>query len=174
MKFLINITHAFPTLRELMVPNGSSKVLQGARTSWRTSLFTVQGSSPHLFSLHWHLNFLMIFKSSDENNCGFIFCPFSLGSLADWLTESFDLKEEQEPFTLNIYWRATSHKHVLINGSSILNLNLEQRAGCLYLWYFCPFLLWYSVSSTVHTAPFPPSTRTKHLCKLRLCRTAFW
>lgn len=84
MKFLINITHAFPTLRELMVPNGSSKVLQGARTSWRTSLFTVQGSSPHLFSLHWHLNFLMIFKSSDENNCGLIFCPFSfIGWLID-------------------------------------------------------------------------------------------
>lgn len=44
----------------------------------------------------------------------------------------------------------------------------------LYLWYFCPFLLWYSASSSVHTAPFSPSTRTKHLWRLRLCRTAFW
>ena len=31
----------------------------------------------------------------------------------------------------------------------------------------------YSKSSTVHTAPFTFSTRMKHLCKLRLCRTAF-
>ena len=33
---------------------------------------------------------------------------------------------------------------------------------------------WYSRSSTVHTAPLTFSTRTKHLCRLRLCRTAFW
>ena len=34
--------------------------------------------------------------------------------------------------------------------------------------------LWYSMSSTVHTAPFTFSTRLKHLWRLRLCRTAFW
>ena len=34
--------------------------------------------------------------------------------------------------------------------------------------------LWYSISSTVHTAPFTFSTRLKHLWRLRLCRTAFW
>ena len=33
--------------------------------------------------------------------------------------------------------------------------------------------LWNSCSSTVQTAPFTFSTRTKNLCKLRLCRTAF-
>lgn len=42
-----------------------------------------------------------------------------------------------------------------------------------------PVILWdlllrYSTSSTVHTAPFTFSTRTKHLCRLRLWRTAFW
>ena len=31
----------------------------------------------------------------------------------------------------------------------------------------------YSKSSTVHTAPLTFSTRMKHLCKLRLCLTAF-
>lgn len=43
----------------------------------------------------------------------------------------------------------------------------------LYLCNFCPFLLRNSASSTVQTEPFPPSTRTKHLWRLRLCRTAF-
>ena len=33
--------------------------------------------------------------------------------------------------------------------------------------------LWYSTSSTVQTAPFTFSTRIKHLCNDRLCRTAF-
>ncbi len=32
---------------------------------------------------------------------------------------------------------------------------------------------WYSSSSTVQTAPFTFSTRMKHLCRLRLWRTAF-
>lgn len=32
---------------------------------------------------------------------------------------------------------------------------------------------WYSCSSTVQTAPLTFSTRTKHLCRLRLWRTAF-
>ena len=31
----------------------------------------------------------------------------------------------------------------------------------------------YSKSSTVHTAPLTFSTRMKHLCKLKLCLTAF-
>ena len=35
-------------------------------------------------------------------------------------------------------------------------------------------LRWYSSSSTVHTAPLTFSTRMKHLCSDRLCRTAFW
>lgn len=39
---------------------------------------------------------------------------------------------------------------------------------------FCDLRFWYSTSSTVHTAPFTFSTRTKHLCRLRLWRTAFW
>lgn len=39
---------------------------------------------------------------------------------------------------------------------------------------FGGLLFWYSTSSTVHTAPFTFSTRTKHLCRLRLWRTAFW
>ena len=34
--------------------------------------------------------------------------------------------------------------------------------------------LWYSISSTVQTAPFTFSTLLKHLWRLRLCRTAFW
>lgn len=38
---------------------------------------------------------------------------------------------------------------------------------------FGGLLFWYSTSSTVHTAPFTFSTRTKHLCRLRLWRTAF-
>lgn len=38
---------------------------------------------------------------------------------------------------------------------------------------FCDLRFWYSTSSTVHTAPLTFSTRTKHLCRLRLCRTAF-
>lgn len=33
---------------------------------------------------------------------------------------------------------------------------------------FCDLRFWYSTSSTVHTAPFTFSTRTKHLCRLRL------
>ena len=33
---------------------------------------------------------------------------------------------------------------------------------------------WYSTSSTVHTAPFTFSTRIKHLCRERLCLTAFY
>lgn len=59
---------------------------------------------------------------------------------------------------------------------TISPLSLIKRGSwrCAYLWYFWPFLLWYSLSSTVHTAPFPPSTRTKHLWRLRLWRTAFW
>lgn len=38
---------------------------------------------------------------------------------------------------------------------------------------FCGLLFWNSSSSTVHTAPLTFSTRTKHLWRLRLCRTAF-
>ena len=34
-------------------------------------------------------------------------------------------------------------------------------------------LRWYSSSSTVQTAPLTFSTRMKHLCSDRLCRTAF-
>ena len=33
---------------------------------------------------------------------------------------------------------------------------------------------WYSISSTVQTAPLTFSTRTKHLCKDKLWRTAFF
>lgn len=33
---------------------------------------------------------------------------------------------------------------------------------------------WYSISSTVQTAPFTFSTLMKHLCKDKLCLTAFW
>ena len=33
---------------------------------------------------------------------------------------------------------------------------------------FCDLRFWYSTSSTVHTAPLTFSTRTKHLCRLRL------
>lgn len=39
---------------------------------------------------------------------------------------------------------------------------------------FWGLLLWNSISSTVHTAPFTFSSRTKHLWRLRLCLTAFW
>lgn len=39
---------------------------------------------------------------------------------------------------------------------------------------FCGRLFWNSSSSTVQTAPFTFSTRTKHLWRLRLWRTAFW
>lgn len=45
---------------------------------------------------------------------------------------------------------------------------------CSYPVIFGGLLFWYSTSSTVHTAPFTFSTRTKHLCRLRLWRTAFW
>lgn len=38
---------------------------------------------------------------------------------------------------------------------------------------FCGLLRWNSISSTVHTAPFTFSRRTKHLWRLRLCLTAF-
>lgn len=38
---------------------------------------------------------------------------------------------------------------------------------------FWGLLLWNSISSTVHTAPFTFSSRTKHLWRLRLCLTAF-
>lgn len=38
---------------------------------------------------------------------------------------------------------------------------------------FGGLLFWYSSSSTVQTAPLTFSTRTKHLCRLRLWRTAF-
>ena len=38
----------------------------------------------------------------------------------------------------------------------------------------CGLLLWYSTSSTVHTAPLTFSTRMKHLWRLRLCLTAFY
>lgn len=44
---------------------------------------------------------------------------------------------------------------------------------CVYPVIFWDLRFWYSISSTVHTAPFTFSTRTKHLCRLRLCRTAF-
>lgn len=46
--------------------------------------------------------------------------------------------------------------------------------GIVHLCNFCPLLLRNSASSTVQTEPFPPSTRTKHLWRLRLCRTAFY
>lgn len=37
----------------------------------------------------------------------------------------------------------------------------------------CGLLLWYSISSTVHTAPLTFSTRMKHLWRDKLWRTAF-
>lgn len=46
--------------------------------------------------------------------------------------------------------------------------------GPTYPVIFGGLRFWYSRSSTVHTAPLTFSTRTKHLCRLRLCRTAFW
>lgn len=49
-----------------------------------------------------------------------------------------------------------------------------EEGKTVYLWNFCPFLLRNSSSSTVQTEPFLPSTRTKHLWRLRLCRTAFY
>lgn len=55
-----------------------------------------------------------------------------------------------------------------------------QGSGCLSMCtyplpaVFCGLLLWNSISSTVHTAPFTFSKRTKHLWRLRLCLTAFW
>lgn len=48
------------------------------------------------------------------------------------------------------------------------------RAKPTYPVIFGGLRFWYSRSSTVHTAPLTFSTRTKHLCRLRLCRTAFW
>lgn len=48
------------------------------------------------------------------------------------------------------------------------------RARPTYPVIFGGLRFWYSRSSTVHTAPLTFSTRTKHLCRLRLCRTAFW
>lgn len=45
--------------------------------------------------------------------------------------------------------------------------------GRTYPLIFWGRLFWNSISSTVHTAPFTFSTRTKHLWRLRLCRTAF-
>ncbi len=48
-----------------------------------------------------------------------------------------------------------------------------EEGKTVYLWNFCPFLLRNSSSSTVQTEPLLPSTRTKHLWRLRLCRTAF-
>ena len=46
--------------------------------------------------------------------------------------------------------------------------------GSTYPLIFWGRLFWNSISSTVHTAPFTFSTRTKHLWRLRLCRTAFF
>lgn len=59
--------------------------------------------------------------------------------------------------------------------SFLLSLVLGQGPGrglehLLGLWLL---FLRNSNSSTVHTAPFSLSTRTKHLCKLRLWRMAF-
>lgn len=47
------------------------------------------------------------------------------------------------------------------------------QKGRTYPLIFWGRLFWNSISSTVHTAPFTFSTRTKHLWRLRLCRTAF-
>lgn len=47
------------------------------------------------------------------------------------------------------------------------------QTGWTYPLIFWGRLFWNSISSTVHTAPFTFSTRTKHLWRLRLCRTAF-
>lgn len=54
------------------------------------------------------------------------------------------------------------------HGGTVIN-----KEDLLYPVIFWDRLLWYSTSSTVHTAPFTFSTRTKHLCRLKLCRTAF-
>lgn len=47
------------------------------------------------------------------------------------------------------------------------------QRGQTYPLIFWGRLFWNSISSTVHTAPLTFSTRTKHLWRLRLCRTAF-
>lgn len=69
-----------------------------------------------------------------------------------------------------------SNKHCELNSyfHCVCNLSKDEGRTWEHLWIFCPFLFWNSSSSTVHTAPILPSTRTKHLWRLRLCRTAFW
>lgn len=49
----------------------------------------------------------------------------------------------------------------------------SRQSHITYPVIFGGLLFWYSTSSTVQTAPFTFSTRTKHLCRLRLWRTAF-
>lgn len=56
------------------------------------------------------------------------------------------------------------------SGSLFPSGNSKEQTYPLIFW---GRLFWNSISSTVHTAPFTFSTRTKHLCRLRLCRTAF-
>lgn len=57
--------------------------------------------------------------------------------------------------------------------TELQNNSVEQNQPPTYPVIFCDLRFWYSTSSTVHTAPLTFSTRTKHLCRLRLWRTAF-
>lgn len=72
-------------------------------------------------------------------------------------------------------WGNTAIIHKQSNISrNIHTMILSSLQSTVYLCNFCPFLLRNSSSSTVQTEPFLPSTRTKHLWRLRLCRTAFY
>lgn len=66
-----------------------------------------------------------------------------------------------------------AHLCYSITTCTIKHYTKKFKGWWTYPLIFCGLLFWNSISSTVHTAPFTFSTRTKHLCRLRLWRTAF-
>lgn len=91
-----------------------------------------------------------------EYNC----CSFIITVIQDRIT------------VFSCHERTVKIKHHLIGPHT--QVHVLGSWELLYPAIFWDLLLWYSSSSTVHTAPFTFSTRTKHLCRLRLWRTAFW
>ncbi len=67
----------------------------------------------------------------------------------------------------------TKFNWIICNNRNCNHFKGDQSASS-YPVIFGGLLFWYSTSSTVQTAPLTFSTRTKHLCRLRLWRTAFW
>lgn len=81
-----------------------------------------------------------------------------------------------------VYWQGGARRPKMSGFFWLLVISENtHRVLAAFPWYtyplpavFCGLRLWNSISSTVHTAPFTFSKRTKHLWRLRLCLTAFW